>query len=478
MRIGSRRRLLCRLDYGNVNYYWLISFYLSVSRGFVKRASWSDLYLSRRRLRKRLNRLRKEAGKRRRTAKRDRARQTRPWPLARHLGEWLPARSVRREELTITIPSDFSVLRDPAGVVTAVKSVCRVAHSHHPPGIFFDHSNLAKFDLPAEAVLDVVTREVRNRLLRRGIRMRLGGRFPADPAAQRFIRGIGISRHLDIPDAALPAGEEEKLHTFQQHKRTPTPKDAPAHTDEKSRATVAFVDFIDGCLKRVGRKLTIVGRQRLCDYTGEIIDNIEQHADTNFWYIAGYLDTSTLRPTCEIAIFNFGRTFAQTFTDLEEEAYPRAQVAPYVQKHRRSQWFGSGWDEEDLYTLAAMQGGISSKARSDADGRGQGTIDLIRFFQGMHAEYGGGEEPPEMVVWSGHTHLVFNGKYQLAQGDGGRWTIAFNDTNSLSEKPDSNCVKHLTDAYFPGALIGIKFTIPPSQTTLVASSGTRHPNGN
>jgi len=404
--------------------------------------------------------------------------QTRPWPLAQYLGPWLPVAGRKTGQVTIAIPSDFSVMRDPAEVAAAARAVCAAATSPNRTEIFFDHSNLVTFDLPAEAVLDVIAREARNNLLRRGRPIRLGGAFPNEPVAQRFIRGIGISRHLDVPNTGLPAAEEEKLFTFQQHKRTPAPRDAPAHTDEKSRATAAFADFVDDCLGTVNRALTIQGRKRLCDYTGEIIDNIEQHADTNFWYIAGYLDTLNQPPTCEIAIFNFGRTFSQTFTELNEEDYPRLQVAPYIEKHRGNRWFGTGWNEEDLYTLAALQGGISSKANSDLDGRGQGTTDLIQFFQHVHRECGGQGSSPEMVLWSGNTHILFDGKYQLARDAQGRWTIAFNESNSLGERPDANYVKHLPDAHFPGTMIGIRFALTTSETTVATGRRKRRNYGN
>jgi len=397
----------------------------------------------------------------------------RSWPLAHHLGAWLSDGSSPGRRVAVTIAPDFSVLRAPEAVDTAARLICSALSNRGATALFFDHSKLVSFDLPAEAVLDVIAREVRNRLLRQGRSVQVGGVFPTDANAQRFIRGIGISRHLDIPDTDLPSTEQKKLYTFQQHKRTPTPKQAPAHTDEKSRATAAFVDFVDKCLNTVNRKLTVGGRQRLCDYTGEIIDNIEQHADTNYWYIAGYLDISSQPPTCEIAIFNFGRTFAETFTELRDDEYPKRQVAPYIEKHRGNQWFGTGWNEQDLYTLAALQGGISSKATSDADGRGQGTTDLIRFFQHIHNECGANGGPPEMVLWSGPTHILFDGKYQLERDGDGRLTIAFNDANSLAERPDPNYVRHLTNAYFPGTMIGIKFALPPSETTLALSRRQR-----
>ena len=440
----------------------------------MKRLRPSILLLSRKRLRKylrRLRRLEKQRVRKRRRAIKDTGR---PWPLGPHLDRWKSGGVAPREDprtLVITIPADFSVSRNPEAVASVVRQVCDISSDTSIEGMFFDHSKLKQFELAAEAVLDVVVREVRGRSLRVGRRLSLGGQYPTDVAAQRFIRGIGLSRHLEIPNTSLPPSEEGKLRTFQQHKRTPTAKNAPAHTDEKSKVAENFADFVDDCLKHVSRSLSPMGRQRLCDYTGEIIDNIEQHGETNYWYIAGYLDTTLDPPICEIAVFNFGRTFAETFTALDPQSFPNVQVAPYIEKHRGSNWFGNEWTEENLYTLIALQGGISSKATSDSDNRGHGTTDLIRFFQALHTECGAGVFEPEMVLWSANTHILFDGRYKLRLGIDHRWTIAFNDANSLSERPDGKYVRHLTDVFFPGAMISIKFGLPASVTSATKMMG-------
>jgi hypothetical protein len=380
--------------------------------------------------------------------------------------------------ITIKIPADFSALRAPEQVVAAVQRVCNAVRDKSVTELFFDHSQLVSYDLPAEAVLDVITREVRNHFLRCGRKIRIGGVYPLDGVLQRFLRGIGMSRHLDDRNSALSEAEQGKLKTFQQHKRTPTPKHAPAHTDEKSSAAQDFANFIDDCLGSGGRRLTPLGRKRICDYTGEIIDNIEQHADTNYWYIAGYLDTSIHPPVCEIAIFNFGRSFAGTFMELEPGAYALSQVAPYIDKHRGNSWFGDGWHEDDLYTLAALQTGISSKSTSLEQSRGQGTTDLIRFFEHLYSEGGSAGLAPEMILWSGYTHIYFNGRYRLTREKEGRWTIAFNDENSLSRRPDPKYVRHLAMAHFPGTMIGIKFGLPSSElTTATPTRRRRRPHG-
>ena len=51
------------------------------------------------------------------------------------------------------------------------------------------------------------------------------------------------------------------------------------------------------------------------------------------WAIQGYLDTLLDVPMCEVVIFNFGRTIAQTFEDLPPEAYTSRQIQKYIDLH-------------------------------------------------------------------------------------------------------------------------------------------------
>jgi len=217
----------------------------------------------------------------------------------------------------------------------------------------------------------------------------------------------------------------------------------------------------------VDRQMTPRGRAALLSYTGELIDNIEQHGQSANWYISSYLDPDRIPPTCEVAIFNFGLTFADTFQALAQSSFPRQLVAPYLEAHHRGGWFSPAWNTEDLLTLVALQGGISSKASDSSDTRGQGTVDLITFFQDICAACDPGSlAHARMAMLSGNTHILFDGTYRMAPDSTGRQVLAFNVANSLAEPPDSRYVRHLRDIRFPGTVGSIRF---PLQHTAAAS---------
>jgi len=234
----------------------------------------------------------------------------------------------------------------------------------------------------------------------------------------------------------------------------------PMGNDDKSLAVKGFVDYMNLCLENAGRRLTFDARRSLCDYVGEIIDNAEQHAQMTDWTIQGYLDTNLPVPMCEIAILNFGRSFAHTLSDLSPESYTAKQVAHYLDLHTARGWFGIGWRRDDLLTLIALQGMVSSKNTSEDTTRGNGTADLIEFFQQMHEECNAATGlAARMSIISGTTQVVFDGTYKIQPNQNQTRIIAFNKSNNLAEQPDTRYVRSLANAALPGTLITIQFPL-------------------
>lgn len=196
----------------------------------------------------------------------------------------------------------------------------------------------------------------------------------------------------------------------------------------------------------------------------------KEHSGENNWRIVGYLDRDDCNRVCEVVIYNFGLTIAETFNKLEVDDFAKKNVNEYVNKHHAKKLFGENWTPDDLTTLVALQGRISSKNHPDDDTRGHGTVDLIEFFQEIMDGHDGAEckEQAKMCILSGHTHIRFDRKYRMGKDRDGRDTIAFNDENDLSRPPDSKYVRHLKRCHFPGTLIAIRFVLPERATEEVS----------
>ncbi len=219
--------------------------------------------------------------------------------------------------------------------------------------------------------------------------------------------------------------------------------------------------------------------QTLGAYLGEILANAEDHAGYLDWTVQGYLDNTLDVPMCEIAIFNFGRSIAESLQSVDEHGYTWKQVSPYLDMHTQRKLFGRTWREEDLLTVIALQGNVSRLNTSEQTTRGQGTVELIDFFQRINDVCNGDTGSARMAIVSGSTYILFDGTYRMeVQEEGAGKVIAFNSDNDLYQRPDPKFVKNLGDQRFPGTIISIKFPLSLAESSLVeeVTNGNEHDN--
>ena len=371
---------------------------------------------------------------------------------------------------TIKIPENFSIIDDTEGALNSIYQLVAFATRRPPPReIRFDHSNLTTFDLAAEGILDTVAVTFRQERRRTKGKLVLRGTFPLDAAANRFIRAVGIIKNLQLQQYFLRRDEEQALKILRRMSykaRLRVSEQSPSE-----RAARDLVDYFNDCLTVGGFELTKGARHNLALYAGEVLDNAAQHSETDEWVLVGYLDLATSDHICELTIFNFGKTFADTFLTLPPDHYTRTFVDPFVDLHRSKGFFGSGWTPANLLTVAALQGYVSCKNESDQDTRGNGTVDLINFFQRVHrATLREGMEPPRMAIISGETVIYFDGRHSMAPDKMGRPIIAFNSQNTLEKPPDHTHVKCLRKVKFPGTIVSIRFPLPSGVTREVSNN--------
>jgi hypothetical protein len=377
---------------------------------------------------------------------------------------------LRKRSVKFTLPSTFSVLAKPDTAVDAVTQFARQLRAQRLGRIYLDFTKVTDQDLGANAILDVLVDELQVQARRTGRKIRWGGTYPSSPDDRRFMRAMGVIRRLKVEHEYLGEEEAAAIELFDERCKHYSRSKKATQADMKTRVTQSFADHINNCLRRMGRELQPGARSRLCQYVGEIIDNAEEHGQMGDWSIQGYLDTSKHVPICEIAIFNFGRTIAQSFEALPASSYTRIQVQRYMDLHQRGGFFRRDWRAEDLFTLIALQGGVSSKNHTAADTRGNGTVDLISFFQRVHRECAQDEAAgaARMSILSGSSFIVFDGTYEMRPNPNGVNIIAFNATNDLEQRPDPAYVRALAGVQFPGTMICFQF--PLAATALRSSS--------
>ena len=367
--------------------------------------------------------------------------------------------------IVVRLPKIFSIIEDPIRSIATIQAFAKTLLERRIRSIDFDQAKIETYDLAAMALLDIVATELVVESKQRGQRLRLSGKYPKQTGVRRFVRSMGLVKHLKVPHEVATGTEIEKIRVFDRRNRHYFAKHDPRKADFKSKTIVGFVDHINGCLKDHKRTLTLESRAKLCDYVGEILCNAEDHPGFVDWTIQGYLDNSLEVPICEIAIFNFGKSIAETLKALPDSSYTRRQIDGYVILHNGRQFFSPDWRQSDLLTLLALQGHVSSKNVTERDTRGQGMGDLIDFFQRVHKECTDCNEiSAKMAIISGGTYILFDGTYQMRDsGNRGR-VIAFNRQNDLASRPDPAFVKPLGNLHFPGTVISIRFPLSAAST--------------
>ena len=383
--------------------------------------------------------------------------------LQKNLPPELVNRRGNKSEL-IKIPSTFSIVEQTEESLRTIYKLVSYSTRPRPPAeIFFDHSSLKHFDLAAEVILDIVALELRQARRRQKRKTNFRGRLPADVSANRFIRAVGITDRLNLIQYKLPRSVEKdvRILKFMSYKQLlRLYEESPSE-----RAARRLVEFVNNCLSTSGIELTDFGRHSLGQYAGEVLDNATQHSGTDDWVLVGYLDLSSPEKICEISIFNFGKSYAETFIDLPPGHFTRQQIEPFVALHAGRGFFRAGWEADNLLTVVALQGQISSKNEKSNDTRGNGTIELIKFFQDVHdATPLASTVPAKMAIVSGRTHILFDGKHSMVPDSNGREIIAFNTTNSLKQPPDRSHVKCLSGVEFPGTIVSVRFPLSEEAT--------------
>lgn len=365
--------------------------------------------------------------------------------------------------LYLKVPDDFSMQTSPGEVIDFISSFARTHVTRSISDVYVDFSPMKSQDLGAHALLDLLVEEMKLQAAFQNTRIRWRGRFPTGLQEKRFIRSMGIIRVLDIRHHFLPIRDASAIIRFERrcrHYMRELKAPNPSNKTQQANAAQRFAEHVNRCLAKEGHELTPTARARLCDFVVEIIDNAENHAGMVDWTIQGYIDMASEQPHCEIVIFNFGKSIAETLGAVAPDSYTWNQISKYLEIHSKAGWLSPKWRREDLLTLIALQGSVSSLNDSIDATRGQGTADLIEFFQGMHDErLLDGSKPAHMYIVSGSTKVVIDGRYRMERDASSHRTIAFNKENDLRKPPDPTSVMPLKGPPLPGTIIGIKFLV-------------------
>lgn len=355
--------------------------------------------------------------------------------------------------LKVNLPKTFCLIRNPDASLQSIAHFINRVTSKQYNFIEFIHKNIDRYNLSAETLLAVLTeRCVWHAKFLNKKRILIGGKFPEEKRHKKLICEIGIVKQVN-------AIASQRNSLFSRNSINVDHSNYISD-DEKSNAAKEFARYIENSFGIKNSNNTDKFVRKLINILSEVLCNSERHSSSEkgyMWFVRGYVEDDI----CEIAIFNFGKTIAETFEGLPNDSFARKSIAPYLEKHS-----GPEFSTEQLCTIMALQHRISSKNTNDRDTNGQGTVDLIEFFELVNEKYASMKDKPkckpEMSLISGNTYIYFDNKYKLhniaSSYDEERYIYPMNNNSNLNEKPDHNYVKEM-DSFFPGVVISLRFPV-------------------
>jgi len=121
-------------------------------------------------------------------------------------------------------------------------------------------------------------------------------------------------------------------------------------------------------------------------------------------------------------------------------------------------FFFKSFEEETLWTLYALQDGVTSIAPNRYIRRGHGSIKFIESFFNIKGRMKEKDDISRMTILSGNTNITFDGTYNITTKSIDEEVfqyMTFNDSGNIEDKPNTDFVKFV-DNYFPGTIISAK----------------------
>lgn len=374
----------------------------------------------------------------------------------------------------IKTPPNFNIFEKPCEVLSWLRSFIDFSLNSNSNMIKVNHKKTRKYSLGSEVLLGLFAGEVKK--LRNKIERPLEycGTVNNSAEHQLLLSQVGIISELDNAVLDTHVKPNKSIHVY---KKDCTINDSVSSTgdDIKNITASEFVAHIQRALLDHNLELSEVASNDIRACLGEILDNVSEHSGQTspVWSVRGYINNSGKNRDLELVVMNVGRSIAETFERLSPENHSKKIVSKYAKYHLQGRKSGL-FNVEQLYTVAALQGKVSSKNEDGKDTRGQGTVTLIETFENIYRDYQKLREPrgkncAVMNLISGHVVIKFDGTYMskiIEEGDGGeRVTISFNESGKLTEPPDSRYVYRM-NAFFPGLMINIKIPLRGSITPI------------
>ena len=357
------------------------------------------------------------------------------------------------------IPEVFSLVENLEESFTIIRSIFAALICQYTKEVIIDYSNCRKITLDAQVFLDIIMKDVirfynfYNRIPKYHTKVvRIGGRALHKPEIESLLYSVGSpaihnNKRINYPNV-IP-------YNLCVHKAE---GDRVKQLEQKDLDTTELALYVINCLKRMGRTLDGDSKDDLCTIIGETLINAEEHSSTKYRYSIGYFEDNQVNGShsgrFQLVIMNLGRTIYEKFHDPDCPNVSAVENMKKLSEHYTKERFllGQEFDEETLWTLYALQDGVTSVSPDEYESRGNGSLRFVEAFFNLK---GNDKNDSHMYIQSGHTKILFDGTYhtseQFVNGESYR-VMTFNDSGDIHDKPNEKYVRR-TESYFPGTFI-------------------------
>ena len=346
----------------------------------------------------------------------------------------------------IIIPKIFSFTDNPDPTIDILKEIVDAGTNPSIRKIYIDHSNCEDIGLEASTIMDIILIEIENykATLKNQKSFQLSGKLPTNGPVRNLLEVSGILEHLNFK---MPHREKFELLKL-------------IESGGSGLVSEQVIEYIDKCLNSQNQSLNKYGSQCLGQIVGEVIGNCQLHGGhLQKWYTIGHYCTT--EKICHLAIFNFGNTIYESLRNPGSNTM--IKFFKFMSRKHNSFFSPEIWNEESLWTLLALQDGISRNRNKSNPDRGSGTITLLESFRKIRKSH---NENSTLSITSGHINIYIDDKAKIEEKKAGnknktRKIVALNEKNDIFLPPNPENVRILRN-FFPGTVITMKFFIEPN----------------
>jgi hypothetical protein len=361
----------------------------------------------------------------------------------------------------VIVPKDFSFLDAPESTSSFLGKLGKDLNTKMIQNVKVFHEETRSIELSASWIFDNCIKSLREKCHAVEENFFLGGTTSSIRAVNNFLMANGFFREMGIGYAQIAKSVDfDYANKFKLFRKS----GSKSVSHLKGNAATELVAYFNSCLNHLGKRLTKVGGGKLVDAFGEIIGNAEEHGgDGVQWHVSGCFEKDT--NYLNFSIINHGPSIYETLSDNKSTTKVTLEkIQKVVLSHRNVLAKSTDFLVKDerwiqtIWTVMALQEGISSKRTLDEEGitRGQGLMDVLEFIKEASST-----DNPKLAIISGHSYILVDYEYPLTKEEIGpskeiRRQISFNKDQGLHYPQDGQKVKFLAEP-FPGTIITARF---------------------